>query len=55
MNYLKHMTENWVHHILTNNKTVLQALFTDVLKYEDYDFFDFVLTIKGEIFCSLGP
>ena len=26
MNYLKHMTENWVHHIIPNNKTVLQAL-----------------------------
>ena len=38
------MTENWVHHIIPNNKTVLLQAYTlsDVLKYEDYDFFDFV-------------
>ena len=36
------MTENWVHHIISNNKTVLQALYSFWSSDEDYDFFDFI-------------
>ena len=47
--------ENWVHHIMPNNKTVSLTgiAFSEVLKYKDHDFFDFVYTIQGEIFCPL--
>ena len=36
--------ENWVHHIMPNNKTVCLTVitFSEVLKYKDHDFFDFV-------------
>ena len=36
--------ENWVHHILPNDKTVCLTGITlsEVLKYKDHDFFDFV-------------
>ena len=35
--------------------TSLSYRLSEVLKYKDHDFFDFVQTIQGEIFCPLGP